>query len=489
MNDRLSIGTYQNPTEINPLTTDSSISANLVDLVFDTLMLVDKDGRLLPNIASSWNSSEDGLVWTIQLNKNFIFHDQHALSAADVKFTFDCMSQLKKSGYSGYLNAIKSFKTIDSYTIEITLRSYDSSFIFLLANLAIAPKHLLEGKKDFSDFNRHPVGSGPYKFVSQTDHEIVLEKNESYPLSSQIKKLVIEIFPNQKAVLNHLISEQIDMAFLVNPEDYGALDKTPHISIYDNWYPMLYMILFNEKEKLFSVNHRKVINLLIDKRDLLSRVLKQKGVLTKGTILPDSREYQMSDIENEYNPQKALKILQDEGWADHDHDGILDLKGKKFEFSTYGIEGEGVAEMSLRSIQKSLSEAGIRMNIKMLPFNEYIQKVCREQDFESNIVYFVFRSNYNNDFSFWHSSQIKEGLNFSHYKNNKVDQLLDQIRRELDSEKRINLNLEMEKELVSSPPGVFLFWRKMPIAVNKRFYNVPEKRMQNLRDIVNFKVH
>lgn len=483
----LVIGTYQKPTEINPLTTDSSISANLINLVFDPLFTCSLDEQLLPNIIESWSVSEDGKVWSFALKKNILFHDQKALKSSDVKFTYEFLRN-KSGGHANYLKSLEEVKVIDDYRFDFILRAEDNYIKTALCEFGIAPQHLLDEKIKISEFNKHPVGSGPYQFVSQSDQEIVLKKNGNYRFQSEIDRLIIRIFTSQKAVLNHLLAETIDMAFLVNPEDYGALEKTSYISIYDNWYPLLYMLLFNENEKLFTVLHRQVIGLLINRDDLLDTVLKEKGFLTKGTLSPDSREYHLLDFKNEYNPQKALYILHNEGWADHDGDGLLDLHGKKFEFTTYGIEGEGVAELALRMVQKQLAEAGIRMNIEMLPFDAYIEKVFRKQNFQSNIVYLVFRSSYNNDFSFWHSSQIKEGLNFSHYQNKKVDLYLENMRSELDPEKRKNINLEMQKELIASPPGVFLFWRKMPIAIHKRFYNVPEKRMQNLRDIIYFKV-
>ncbi|QQR81481.1 MAG: ABC transporter substrate-binding protein [Deltaproteobacteria bacterium] len=479
------------PTEINPLTTDSSISANLINLIFDPLFICSENGQLIPNIIKKWEILSEGLVWKLELRKDVFFHDQYRLKTSDIKFTYDYLRLKLSRGHSHYLDSVKDIVVDDDDHVSIFLKKADNDFLTALCEFGIAPQHLLEKTSDFSKFNSLPIGSGPYRFVSQSSDSIVLKKNENYfSKFDSLDRIDVKVYKDQKSVLNHLIAGDVEMTFLTNPEDYGALEKIPSIKVYDNWYPRLYLLGFNNSHHLFSEpDIRKALNFAINKQSLIKSVAMNKVFLPRGTLRPDSQEYE-SYAGNDgiaYNPKEALKILKKNGWSDRNGDFILDKKGKPFEFSTVTFDGENLALQTLKNIQTQLRDVGVLMKIETLPLDQYINRVMRKSDFDAYIINLVSRPYYNNDFVFWHSSQIKDGMNFSHYQNKKVDQLLEEMRSEVDERKRNEMNVNLQNELIASPPGVFLFWRKMPIAVNTRFTGVPEKRMQNLRDLIYFK--
>ncbi|VAW19691.1 hypothetical protein MNBD_BACTEROID05-218, partial [hydrothermal vent metagenome] len=85
----LVFGTHTKPTSINPIFTTQSISAALMELIFDPLVRVDGQGKIIPGLAKSWDISEDGLVYTFYLREGIRFHDGVALTAQDVKFTYE----------------------------------------------------------------------------------------------------------------------------------------------------------------------------------------------------------------------------------------------------------------------------------------------------------------------------------------------------------------------------------------------------------------
>jgi peptide/nickel transport system substrate-binding protein len=483
----LRLGIYHKPTEINPLTTDSSISANLLELVFNALVHFKEDGSIEPELAEKWEISQDHLVWTFYLKRNVSFHDGTPLDAHDIKFTYDTIMKMKRSGNSHAFIYINKIEVLDPYTLQINLSKPDNLLWDSLSQIFIAPRHLLERKTDFSEYNRHPIGTGPYRFVKQDDEEVVLEANEKYfggrPYLDQI---IVKVLPSQQASLSHLIAGKTDMAFLINPEDYGALSQISAIRIYNNWYPILQILTLNLKNELFSNPEiRMALNYAVNREVFIERILKGKGTVASGTIFPGSGNADLDMTPYPYRPDLALQLLQKKGWQDRNGDFILDKGGKKFEFTALVYKGEELYSKILQIIEEQLRLLGIKMKIELIPFDDYVDSVFRKRNFESNLIHLVFRPSYDNDFSFWHSSQIEDGLNFSHYSNPKADALLEEARLSLDPEKRRKALMEFQQLLHDDPPGIFLFWREMPIAIHKRFRGVPEKRMESLRDLVN----
>ncbi len=482
----LRIGVDHNPSEINPLTTDTTFSANLINLLFDSLLTYAANGDLAPNLAERWETSSDGLTWTFFIRPGIRFHDGHPLTSQDVKFTFDFMKGQEKCGYTHFLRSVREIRAEGELKVVVVLEKYDNKLPVLFTEIGIAPRHLLNqgDPASFDSFNQKPIGSGPYRFEGRDHQKISLIRfQDYYSPGFLVPRISIVNYPDQRAVLSHLISEQIDMVFLTNPEDYGALERIGSIKVHDVWSPILYSIIFNSKREPFKETRvRQALSQIIDKTQIIEKTLKGKVIPAKGTISPDSSYYASYRSRNLYDPQKAVEILAQQGWKDADGDHILEKKGKKFQFKAYAFEGETVAQSVLRTVQKQLLDVGIRMDIHVISFQDYILKIFKEHDFEANIVCNVMRSIYDNDFLFWHSSQIKSGLNFSNYRNSKVDRLLEEMRTERHETERHKLFLDFQDELGVDPPGIFLFWRKMPIAINARFKGFPTSKVQSLRD-------
>ena len=143
-----------------------------------------------------------------------------------------------------------------------------------LGVIPIAPKHLLDGQANFDQYNSHPIGSGPYRLVKQDSQEIVLEVNDRYfDKKPYLNQIIIKILASQQANLSHLIAGEIDMAFLWNPEDFGALSGIPTIKTYNNWYPILHMLTFDLTNDLFSNSEvRQALNYAVDKQLIVNRL-------------------------------------------------------------------------------------------------------------------------------------------------------------------------------------------------------------------------
>lgn len=481
----LRIGDFIKPTEINPITTDSSISALLVELVFDNLVRFDAEGRVRSEVAERWEESADHLTLTFFLRSGVRFHDGTPLTAGDVKFTYDAVVRGERGGNSSAFESVREMRVLDARTLQIVLAKTDSLLWDHLAHIGIAPRHLLEGNPDFTAFNRHPVGSGPYRFVKQDEKEIVLEAHGAHwGGRPRLDRVVAKILPSQKAGLTNLIAGNIDMIFLLNPNDFGALAKIPSLKTYENWTPMLYLLAFNlENGLLQDPEVRRALNYAVDKTVLVDRVLEGKGTIAAGSFDLDSPDLNPEVGPYPYRPDLAVQMLKQQGWQDRDGDFVLDKAGKKFEFGVVVMEGDDVGTKALTIMQEQWRKIGVRLKIEVVPFDVYAKRVFQTRDFDGVFIFFVSSHLRDNNFGLWHSSQIDGGFNYSSYADPEVDRALEAARRSVDPAGRKKAFSDFQKAVHDNPPGVFLFWRRMPVALHERFRGIPEKRME-MRDLV-----
>lgn len=482
----LRIGIFHEPTEINPLSTDSSISANLLDLLFSTLIRITPQGEIRPEIAGHWEISPDRLTWTFFLRKDVFFHDGTLLDAEDVAWTYKTLLKSNHGGLAYTLKYLKEIETIDRFTLRLRLSRPDNVLWAGLNIFGIVPKNLMTNDPEYRNFDKHPVGSGAFLFSQRNEEEIILSRNPSYFGEKPcLDHIVIRMLPSQTATINHLVAGNIDMIFLHNSEDYGVLKRLPEIRIYKNWPPLLHFLGFNlQNDILKSSLTRRALNLAINKRPILDRALQGQGRLASGTIPENSPFFDPSIPSDEYQPVQALELLKKDGWIMDKNKSLLMKDRKPFVFTALGFEGEVVSETALRMIQHQLREIGVRMNLRILPFHEWARKCFRQRDFDASMLMAVFRPLTDNNFNFWHSSQKEAGLNFSSYTNLRIDRWLEEARLSPDETNRARAFREFQKELHEDPPGIFLFWKDIPIAIHKRFRGIPEQNMESLTDLV-----
>ena len=167
---------------LNPVLASDSASASINSLVYNGLLKYDKNLNLVCDLAQDFEVSKDGLSIKFDLKKNIFWHDGHKFNVYDVKFTFDKLTDPNtRTPFSSDYLTIKEFKIIDDYSFVV---KYSQVFAPILESwcIGIIPKHIFENQDiNTSEYNRKPVGTGPYIFRKWvTDQKIVLEANPDY---------------------------------------------------------------------------------------------------------------------------------------------------------------------------------------------------------------------------------------------------------------------------------------------------------------------
>lgn len=165
-----------------------------IRLTHSSLLRIDSDMNFVPDLASSYETSEDALTWTFSLRDNVKFSNGDPVTAEDVKFTYE---MLQTDGVKFDLSFMESIKARDTFTIVITLKEPRSTFVSQLTEIGIVPKGLYD-----DNYSNNPIGSGPYKVAQYNDgQQIILEYNDYwYGTKPQFKKLTLLLLEEDAAL-------------------------------------------------------------------------------------------------------------------------------------------------------------------------------------------------------------------------------------------------------------------------------------------------
>ncbi len=228
------------------------------------------------------------------------WHDGEPFTADDVKFTYDEMMDPKvdSAPTRSYFTSVKSCEVIDPFTVRFTASERYFKTLEVIGGLSICPRHAFaHGDPDFNknEFGRHPIGTGPYKFVRwDTGSQIVVERNDDYwgDPTHYPKRMVFQVLQEPYVAAQLLKKGQIDVFENVSPilwkRDLEGTRSMDHLHEYVYPYPAFRFMGFNLRQPILSdVRVRHAIDLLIPRDDIIQKIFLGKyATKTSGTIRP-----------------------------------------------------------------------------------------------------------------------------------------------------------------------------------------------------------
>ena len=460
---------------------ESSASA-IASNIFNSLLKYDKNLELTGELAQSWEVSADQKSITFHLKPNLKWADGQPLTSADVLFTWQTVTDdHTRSPYGADYKLVKKTETPDPNTFKVTYAQPYAPALDSWSGLHILPKHLLQGQDiNNTAFARHPVGSHYYQLDQWKKGESISLKRNPNATQGQAKidRLVSRIIPDRAAQFLELMADNIDSMSL-NSIQYARIftsrpDLTAKIAQYKELGNSYTYLGFNLKRKPFDdVRVRQAINYAIDKQEIIDGVLLGLGLPVASPYKPGTRWSNPKLQPYPYDPQKAIALLKEAGFEDHDHDGILDKDGKPLSFEILTNQNKE-REMSAVLVQRRLKEIGIDVKIRVVEWATFISRFIKTGDF--NVVLLGWGLGLEPDqFNIWHSSQQAPGqFNFIGYHNPKVDKLLEAGRLELNPDKRMKIYHQFAEILLQDSPVVYLFAGYGLPAIHKRVKGIDD---------------
>lgn len=455
----------QAPTNLDPRIGTDSISEHIDGLIFDSLVAHDQRLNIVPDLARKWETP-DPLTHVFHLNKGLKFHDGRPFTSADVKYTFESiLDGSVKTPKAGSFRLIKSIDAPDDYTVVFHLSEPYASFLWDLTKpgIGIAPRG------SGADFARHPIGTGPFRFVSATrDEDIVLERNPDYfGGAADIPRVRFRIVPDAIVRALELRKGTADVAVnSLSPDTVIALQKDADVIVDDQAGTTLQYIALNCEDPILS--HRDVRQALAYATDRTSLIqsLKRGFAVPADSVLPANHwAYESKVKEYTYNPQGAEKLLDAAGYR-RGPDGVrfhITLKTSTDQFTRLLAE----------ALAAEWKRVGVALDLRSTEFATFYSDITHGS-FQLYTLQLIGGNNDPDIFDYLFNSKKTppNGANRGHYKNPQLDTLLDQARVEMNPQKRKQILSKIQKLLAVDEPYITLWYADNVVVHRKRLTNI-----------------
>lgn len=427
-------------------------------LMFLPLANEDEKG-VQPVLAERWEHSDDYREWTYFLRKDVRWHDGVPVTAQDIKFTMDLRNDPRVlSGKISFL----SVEVLDDFTLTVTHKRPKKLDLWTV----YYPKHLLEDldPKEFFEweFWKHPVGNGPYRYVRHVPKTMVeLEANPDYYRGKPRIERVILKFLSQMSLVE-LLSGNVDSLWGVDSNTLLMLSGDDRFRSYHWWGGNFQAIYWNHRHLLFqSPKIRKALTMAINRRELAGVLNYPEGVPILDAITT-SRQFRQGLYPEPlpYNPERARKMLEEEGWRDIDGNGVRERDGEEFRFTAIVNAEE---KKTAIYVQDQFRRIGVLMEIQTLNIS-LVRQHLKSGDFDAMI--FTIQNSTNQP-NFGHVRMYGEDSPFG-YVNSEMIRLLNIAKDTIDLDKLDRIYQEIMPIFAEDMPITLILPAVFTIVVHRR---------------------
>ncbi|HZT89371.1 MAG TPA: ABC transporter substrate-binding protein [Stellaceae bacterium] len=309
------------PSWFDPSTAPPQITPfGMLYAIHDALVRPYPGQKMGPSLAESWSESEDGLVYEFKLRPDLKFHNGEPLTTEDVKFSFD---RYKGAAADVLHRHVKQVEIVDPRIVRFHLDAPWPDFMTFFgttasaAGIVLPKKYLTEVGDD--GFKQHPIGAGPYKFVSSKPGiEIVLEAFPDYwRRAPNVKTLIMRSVPDATTRALMLKTGEADIAYALDGPDAEGLQNQAGIRIVASKHASIFWINFasqwDPKSPWHDVRLRQAVNYALDRKGI-SHAACLDFCPPAGVIVPRVMEFALQVEPPPYDPEKAKKLLAEAGY-------------------------------------------------------------------------------------------------------------------------------------------------------------------------------
>jgi len=393
----LRIGVTEEPDSLNPFVAYERAAFETFMLIYDSLVVFDRDLKPVPSLAESWELSADQLTWTFHLRKGVLWSDGTPFTAADVKYTFEKMRDTGLGLYATLVADIAEIEIVDDLTIRF--RSEQPKANMLQNVTPILPAHIwspiaddeLEGFE-----NAEPVGTGSFRVMEWKKNEhLTLSANfDHFRAAPKVDAIVYTFFANRDTLAQAVKVGEVDIALGLYQNHVRGLENDPKIAIHrfiENGFTEL---AFNSWDDPASGGNplirdkriRHAIEYAIDKQKILDVVFEGAGVAGTTLIPPSQKLYHYEPSADElrtYDPARARSVLDAAAIIERNGDGVReDSAGKPLSF-VFLLRSENTLEVKAgQMIPGFLRDVGIATTVETIDDGALNDRIFGPADFD-----------------------------------------------------------------------------------------------------------
>ncbi len=439
------------PANLDPRIGTDAQSERIDQLIFDGLVDRDENFRLRPSLAESWEVP-DPLTYIFHLRQGVLFHDGRPLTSRDVKYTFTSMLEGKVvSIKAATFRPIRAIETPGDFTLIIRLSEPFSSFLWNVAQGALgvipdgAPK----------DFATHPVGTGAFRFVRQTqDEEVVLEANRDYwrgaPKAGRVQ---FKITPDSTVRALELRKGAADVAInALSADMVKVLEREPRLQVDEAPGTVYQYLALNLEDPLLKRPEvRRALAMAVDRRPLIEFLWRGQARPAASLLPPNHWAYPPDLAQVPYDPEGAARLLDTAGLPA----GADGVRARL----TIKTSTEESSRLLAAVVQEQLKKIGIALEIRSYEFATFYADIVKGA-FQVYTLRWIGANNDPDIFDYCFNSRRipPKGANRGRYRNPRIDSLLDATRAEMDQEKRRGMLEEIQRILNTDVPYIHLWY-------------------------------
>jgi peptide/nickel transport system substrate-binding protein len=460
------------PVYVNPLLAESQADRDLASLLYCGLTHTDEYGQPVPDLAESWDISNDGLTYTFHLRADAKWHDGVAFTANDVAFT---MGLLRDPDFPGPADVGAFWRTVETYaiddkTVQFVLTQPLASFPEY-AGIGILPAHLLGGinAADLPGdaINLQPVGTGPLWWESLTEDSdeviVTLRPNDTFHDVSrrvQLDGLIFHYYPDP----GHAFA-----ALGEDAQGYGGLDadqleaalESDDLDLYSARMPLYSAVIFNQRDAerlpFFQEEEvRRALWLSLDRQTLVSEALGAQALVSDSVIVPASWAFNGALTPVPYDTGQAAQLLDSAGWTLSGSTRAREGAAISFTLLVADTPEQQVVGDAIREQWRAL---GIDMEIESLEPADLLERLqAPDHRFDAALVEFSPGRLADPDpYAFWHDSQIESGQNYSGFQDREIDEALEIARSDPNGVRRTELYRIFQQAFIDKAAAVLLY--------------------------------
>ena len=489
----VTLGIYQEPENLNTYIGVQTVITYVHRPFAEYLIDVNDKGEYVPVLAAEVPSvenggvSKDGLTITYKLKKGVKWSDGQPFTSADVKFTWEALINPKNlvKSRSGY-ELIESVETPDDHTAVVKYKEYYAPYLTRFA--PVLPKHILGKLENMNDapYNRMPVGTGPFKVTEWVsgDH-ITMVKNPLYREADKVRidKLFFKVIPSREVGIAQIQAGDIDGVWDLIEAQIPMMEKNPEVTLSLSSALVSERLIMNHSTPvapnngnpdyphpiLADLKVRQAIQNAINKQQIIDKLL--YGKAQSGTTeIPAGWAHNPNVKPTEYNPKKAMQLLDEAGWKPGS-DGIRQKEGTRLRLKITTTTGNKLREMVEQVLVAQMKAVGIEFYIENVPssvlFGSWANDADRKKGRYDILMYTTGpgidpHQQYE---GYFHSKNIPtdanggSGYNYTRHRDAKLDKWLELAGKAPSMEKRAEAYRKAQERVAEIVPHIYLYRR------------------------------
>lgn len=451
------------PTNLDPRIGVDAFSERIDSLIFDDMLTRGDNLNVAPGLAQSWEIP-DPLTYIFHLHHGVTFHDGRPLTSRDVKWTFDSLMQGKvHSAKAATYRYVDHIETPDDFTVIFRMKEPDAALLWNMSDGAIGIVPYGSG----NEMTTHPVGSGPFKFVSaETDKEVILERNDNYwGEKPKLARVRFAVVPDATTEALELRKGTGDISInSLTTDTVVTLQREPFLEVEHSAGTEIQYLGFNLRDPILKdVRVRQAIAYALNRTPMIRYLLNGWAQPARSILPPQSWAYDGDVPAYDHDPEKARQLL--------DAAGYPLVNGVRFHLTMKTSTVESTRLM-VAVMQQQLREVGIELDIRSFESATFMADVTHGA-FQMYGLRWVGGNEDPDIFYVFHSSRFPpNGANRGFYTNQKVDELIDQARRATDPKVRKPIYAEVQQIVANELPYIDLWYLDNVLVHNKRVRNI-----------------